>query len=79
MKAIDRSGSNSGASFKELTLGLAEESIERILEMPEDAQIRRREAAKDSLGFRTRTETIVHTTLWQENFTTFLEQLSTVA
>jgi hypothetical protein len=73
MEAIDSNGSSSGTSFKELTLGLAEESIERILELSE-TQIRSREVAKDA-----RTETIVHTTLWLENFTIFLEQLSTVA
>jgi|GraSoi_2013_40cm_1033754.scaffolds.fasta_scaffold15468_3 hypothetical protein len=79
MEAIDSNGSNSGTSFKELTLSLAEKSIERILELSEDTQTRRREVAQDSLAFNTRTETIVHTTLWLENFTTFLEQLSTVA
>jgi hypothetical protein len=67
MEAIDSSGSNSATSFKELTLSLAEESIERILELSEDAQIRR-EVAKDSFGVNTRTETIVHTTLMAGEF-----------
>jgi hypothetical protein len=71
MEAIDSGG---------LTFSLAEESIERILELSEDAEIRRRrDVAKDSLRCNTRTETIVHTTLWLENFTTFLEQLSAAA
>jgi hypothetical protein len=74
MEAIGSNGSNSATSFKELTLGLAEQSLERILELSEATQISRREVAKDM-----RTETIVHTTLWLENFTIFLEQLSTVA
>jgi hypothetical protein len=78
MEPAGGTGLNSGTSLKKLTSSLADESIERILELSTNAQIRRPEA-KDSLGFNTRTETIVHTTLWLENFTTFLEQLSAVA
>jgi hypothetical protein len=70
MEAIDSSG---------LTFSLAEESIDRM-ELSEDAEIgRRRDVAKDSLRCNTRTETIVHTTLWLEEFTMFLEQLSAAA
>jgi hypothetical protein len=70
-------GLSSGTSLNKLTSSPAEESIERILDLSADAQIRRPEA-KDSLGFNTRTETVVHTPLWLENFTSFLEQLSAV-
>jgi hypothetical protein len=78
MKPTCGTGLNSGTSLKKLTSSRVEESIKRILELSADAQIRRPEA-KDSLGFNTRTGTTVHTTLWLENFTTFLEQMITVA
>jgi hypothetical protein len=66
---------SSGTGLKKFTSSLAEQSIERILELSADAQVRSREVAKDSLGFNTRTETVVDAALWLENFTSFLEQL----
>lgn len=72
-------GLNSGTSLKKLTPSLAEKPIERILELSADTQIGKPEVVKDSFGFNTRTETVVHTPLWLENFTSFLGQLSTVA
>jgi hypothetical protein len=44
--------------MKKLTLSLADEAIERILELSADAQIGRREIAKDSLAYYTATERI---------------------
>src|SRR5438105_7364609 len=58
--------------------GPADKAIEPMLELSAAAQIRRREVAKDSLAFHARTETIVHTTRWQEKFTAFLERLGAV-
>jgi hypothetical protein len=45
--------------------------IEPILELSAEAQIRRH-----ALAFHARTETVVHTTLWQVKFAAFLERLS---
>jgi hypothetical protein len=57
--------------------GPADKAIEPMLKLS-DARIRKREVAKDSLAFHTGTETIVHTTRWQEKFTAFLERLGAV-
>jgi hypothetical protein len=54
--------------------GPADKAIEPILELSEDAQIRRH-----TLAFHARTETIVHTARWQVKFAAFLERLSVVA
>jgi hypothetical protein len=45
--------------MKELSSGPLDKTIERILELSANAQIRRRENARDSLAFCTLTETIV--------------------
>jgi hypothetical protein len=79
METTCGTGLNSGTSLKKLTPSLAEKSIERISELSADAQIRRPEVVKDSCGFNRRTETVVDTPLWLENFTTFLGQLCIVA
>jgi hypothetical protein len=44
--------------MKKLTLSLTDEAIERILELSADAQIGRREIAKDSPAYYTVTERI---------------------
>ena len=59
--------------------GPVDKDIEPTLRLSADAQIRRREVAKDSLAFHARTETILHTTRWQKKFAAFLERLSAVA
>jgi hypothetical protein len=72
-------GLDSGTSLEELTSSLAEEEIERILEVSADGPIGMPEVADDSLAFNTQTKTLVNTTAWRKTFATFLEQLSAAA